>query len=51
MFLNYATSLKIAGTDHDVTGFFSLPNPSSCIMALGPIKTVTEMGTKNLLWG
>jgi hypothetical protein len=28
--------------------FFNLPNPSSCIMALGSTESLTEMSTANL---
>jgi hypothetical protein len=42
---------KIAGSIPDeVTGFFNLPNPSSCTMALGSTQPVTEMSSKNLPW-
>jgi hypothetical protein len=35
LFRHYATSRKVAGSIPDeVTGFYNLPNPSSCIMAL-----------------
>jgi hypothetical protein len=29
------------------TGFFNLPNPSSCTMALGMTQSLTEMSTRN----
>jgi hypothetical protein len=43
---HYATSRKVAGLSPDeVTGFFNLPNPSSCTMALGSTQPLTEMST------
>jgi hypothetical protein len=43
------TSLKIAGSIPDeVIGFFSWPNHSSRIIALGSIQPLTEMSTRNL---
>jgi hypothetical protein len=35
----------------DDVDFFNLPNPSSCIMALGLTQTLTEMSTRNLPGG
>jgi hypothetical protein len=35
----------------EVIAFFSLPNPSSCTMALGLTQPLTEMSTKNLPGG
>jgi hypothetical protein len=46
------TSRKVAVSSPDeVIGFFSWPNPSSRIMALGLTQPVTEMSTRNLPWG
>jgi hypothetical protein len=45
-----ATSRKVMGLIPDeVIGFFSWPNPSSCIMAMGSTQPLTEMSTRNLL--
>jgi hypothetical protein len=42
----------VAGSIPDeATGFFSLPNPSSRIMALGSTQPLTEMSTRNLPGG
>jgi hypothetical protein len=32
-------------------GFFNLPNPSSCTMALGSTQPLTKMSTRNLPGG
>jgi hypothetical protein len=42
-------SEKITGTIPDaVIGFFNLPYPSSCTMALGSTEPLTKMITRNL---
>jgi hypothetical protein len=48
---HYASSWKDAGTIVDVTGFFNLPKPYSCIMALGPTQPLKYTSTRNLLGG
>jgi hypothetical protein len=35
----------------EVIGFFSWPNPSSRIVALGSTEPLTEMSTRNIPWG
>jgi hypothetical protein len=35
----------------EIIGFFNLPNPSSCTIALGSTQRVTEMSIKNLPGG
>jgi hypothetical protein len=46
---HYATIQKVAGSIPDeVTGFFNLPNPSSCTVALGSTQPLKEMSTRNL---
>jgi hypothetical protein len=43
---------KVAGSSPDeVIGFFNLPNPSSCTMALGSTQPLTDMSTRNLPGG
>jgi hypothetical protein len=45
----YATSRKVAGSIPDeVIWFFSWPNPSSRIMAMGSDQPLTEMSTRDL---
>jgi hypothetical protein len=45
----YATSRKFAGSfPGEVIRFFNLPNHSSCTMALGSTRPLTEMSTRNL---
>ena len=34
-----------------VSGIFHGHNPSGCTMDLGSTQPVTEMGTRNILWG
>jgi hypothetical protein len=47
-----ATSRKVACSIHDeAIGFFNLPNLSSCTMALGSTRPLTEMSTRNLPGG
>jgi hypothetical protein len=49
---HYATIRKITGLSPDeVDFFFSLPNPSSCSMALELSQPLTEMSTRNLARG
>jgi hypothetical protein len=36
---------------NEVIGFFNLPDPSSCTMALGSTQPLTEMSTRNLPGG
>jgi hypothetical protein len=49
---HYATSRKVVGSSNDeVDFFFSLPNPSSRVMALGSTQSLTEMSTRNLPGG
>jgi hypothetical protein len=49
---HYDTSWNVAGSIPDeVFGFFSWPNLSSCIMALGSAQPLTEMCTRNLPGG
>jgi hypothetical protein len=44
-----ATSRKVAGSIPDeVIGFFSWPNPSSRIVALGSTQFLTELSTRNI---
>jgi hypothetical protein len=44
--------MKVADSNPDqVTRFFSWPNPSSCVMALGSTQPLTEMSTRNLPGG
>jgi hypothetical protein len=46
---HYGTSRKVAGSILDkVIAFFSWPNPSSRIMALGSTQSLTEMSNRNL---
>jgi hypothetical protein len=46
---HYATSRKVASSIPDeVIGFFSLPNPSSRTMTIGPTQPLIEMSTRNL---
>jgi hypothetical protein len=46
---HYATSWKVACSILDeVTGYFNLPNPSSCTIALGPTLFLAEMNTRIL---
>jgi hypothetical protein len=42
--------LQAAGSVPDTTGFFSRPNPSSSIMALGSTQPLTEMCTGSFPW-
>jgi hypothetical protein len=45
----YTTRRKVAGSIPDeVIGFFSWPNPSSRIMAMGSTQPLTEISTRNL---
>jgi hypothetical protein len=39
------------GSSPDEADFFNLPNPSSCIMALGSTQPLSEMSTRNLPGG
>jgi hypothetical protein len=48
---HYATSQKVVGLNPDGLIFFSLPNPSSCTMALGSTQLITEMSTRNIPGG
>jgi hypothetical protein len=49
---HYATSWKVAGFIPDeVIEFFTWPNPSSRIMALGLTQPLTEMSIRNLPGG
>jgi hypothetical protein len=49
---HYATRRNVADSiPGEVTGFFSWPNPSSRIMALGSTQPLTEMSTRNLPGG
>jgi hypothetical protein len=48
---HYATSPKVAGSNPDEVDFFSLPNPSSRIMALESTQPLTEMSTRNVPGG
>jgi hypothetical protein len=49
---HYVTSQKVADSIPDeVIRFFSLPDFSSCTMALGLTQSVTEMSTRNLPGG
>jgi hypothetical protein len=46
------TGRKVVGsTPNEVIGFFNLPNPSSCFMALGSTQSLEEMSTRNLRGG
>jgi hypothetical protein len=48
----YATSRKVGDSiPHEIIGFFNSPNPSSRTMALSSTQPLTEMSTRNLLWG
>jgi hypothetical protein len=49
--VHYATSRKVAGSSPDEADCYSLPNHSTCTVALGSIQPVTEMITKNLPGG
>jgi hypothetical protein len=45
-------NLKVAGSVPDeIIGFFNLPNPSSCTMALGSTQPLTEVSTRNFPGG
>jgi hypothetical protein len=47
-----ATSLKVAGSIPDgVIGIFNWYNASGCTMTLKSTQPLTEMNTRNLLWG
>jgi hypothetical protein len=57
---NYFTLLKLFPPTYvfvtgpvpiEVIGSFNWPNPSGCIMALGPTQPLTEMNTMNLPGG
>jgi hypothetical protein len=50
-FRHYATSRKVAGSRPDEVDIFSLPNSSSCTMALGWTQALKEMSTSNLPGG
>jgi hypothetical protein len=43
-----ALILQAGSISDDVIGFFNLPNSSSCTMALGVDKPLTEMSTRYL---
>jgi hypothetical protein len=46
---HYSTSRKVEGSSPDeATGYFNLPNPSSCTVALESTQPLTEMSTRNL---
>jgi hypothetical protein len=47
-----ATSRQIAGSiPNEVTGFFTSPNPSSHIIALGSTQSLRDINTRNLAGG
>jgi hypothetical protein len=49
---HYATSRKVVGSNpNKAVDFFSLPNPSSCTIALGFIQPLTEMSIRKYFWG
>jgi hypothetical protein len=51
-FRHYAISRNVAcSIPNEVTGFFNWPNPSSCIMALGSIQSLTATSTRDLHGG
>jgi hypothetical protein len=53
MFFFMAVSFwKITGSNpNEVIGFFNLPNPSICTVALGSTQPLIEMNTRNLSGG
>jgi hypothetical protein len=49
---HYSTGRQVKGSIPDeIIGFFIWPNPSSLTMALGSIRPLTEMSTRNLPGG
>jgi hypothetical protein len=48
---HYATNRKVACSTRCEVNFFNLPNPSSCIMAIGWTQPLTEMSTRNFPGG
>jgi hypothetical protein len=49
--MHCAIGRKVAGLSPDEMDFFSLPNPSSCTMALEFTQPLIEMSTRNLPGG
>jgi hypothetical protein len=45
---HYVTTWKVVGSSPGLGGFFNLPNPSSCTMALGLTQPLTETSTRDL---
>jgi hypothetical protein len=48
---HYATSRKVAESSPDEVDFLNVHNPSSRTMILGCIQSLTEISTRNFLWG
>jgi hypothetical protein len=51
IYMHYATSRKVAGSNPDEVDFFNLLNPSSRTMALGSTQPLAEMSTRNIPGG
>jgi hypothetical protein len=51
VYMMLTKSQKVAGSSDDEVDFYSLPNPSSCTMALESTQPLTEMSTWNLPGG